>query len=200
MRRVEVDTKKRISMDLHDETGTILTRVLLMSKSESLLVKNLDVFQSSLKEALFSLRTFMDSLSGKKGYLSDLLIELKEFMSVSFRGTPISASLTSEKTEATWLSAELYRDIKLCMYESIQNTLKHSNASEFDIKIFQKNSRLFLEITDNGATQLSLHDLEEKGNGFRNFQKRTKRHKGSVKIELRGEKKSVHLVFEFSLK
>ena len=121
-------------------------------------------------------------------------------MSVSFRGTPISASLTSEKTEATWLSAELYRDIKLCMYESIQNTLKHSNASEFDIKIFQKNSRLFLEITDNGATQLSLHDLEEKGNGFRNFQKRTKRHKGSVKIELRGEKKSVHLVFEFSLK
>ena len=200
MRRVEVDTKKRISMDLHDETGTILTRVLLMSKSEAMVVKNLGVFQSNLKEALFSLRTFMDSLSGKKGYLSDLLIELKEFISESFRGTPIRAKLTHEKIDTTWLSAELYRDIKLCIYESIQNTLKHSNASEFELKIYQENSRLFLVIADNGETHLSLEKLEENGNGFSNFHKRTKRHNGVVKIELKGEKKSVLLSFEFSLK
>jgi signal transduction histidine kinase len=200
MRRVEVETKKRISMDLHDETGTILTRVLLMSKSESTIVKNLDVFQSSLKEALFSLRTFMDSLSGKKSYLSDLIIELKEFMSISFRGTNISAQLSSEKIENIWLSAELYRDIKLCMYEAIQNTLKHSDSSKFDVRIYQKKSCLFIEISDNGETNFSLEEVEEKGNGFRNFQKRTKRHNGSVKIELKGEKKSVHLFFEFPLK
>jgi signal transduction histidine kinase len=142
----------------------------------------------------------MDSLSGKKGYLSDLLIELKEFMSISFRGTSITANLKSDEIETIWLSAELYRDIKLCMYEAIQNTLKHANASEFDIKIYQKNSRLFLEIGDNGETHLSLEDLEEKGNGFRNFHKRTKRHNGEVKIELKGEKKSVNLVFEFPIK
>jgi hypothetical protein len=200
MKNVEVETKKRISMDLHDETGTILTRVLLMSKSESTIVKNLDVFQSSLKEALFSLRTFMDSLSGKKGYLSDLLIELNEFMSISFRGTAISALLSSEKIENIWLSAELYRDIKLCLYEAIQNTLKHSDSSKFDVKIYQKNLCLYFEISDNGETNFSLEELEEKGNGFRNFQKRTKRHNGSVKIELKGEKKSVYLLFEFPLK
>jgi signal transduction histidine kinase len=200
MKNVEIETKKRISMDLHDETGTILTRVLLMSKSESAIVKNLDVFQSSLKEALFSLRTFMDSLSGKKSYLSDLIIELKEFMSISFRGTNISAQLSSEKIENIWLSAELYRDIKLCMYEAIQNTLKHSDSSKFDVRIYQKKSCLFFEISDNGETNFSLEELEEKGNGFRNFQKRTKRHNGSVKIELKAEKKSVHLFFEFPLK
>lgn len=200
MRHVEVETKKRISMDLHDETGTILTRVLLMSKSESLVIKNLDVFQASLKEALFSLRTFMDSLSGKKGYLSDLLIELKEFASLSFRGTKISAQLTAEKIENIWLSAELYRDLKLCMYEAIQNTLKHSYASKFEVRIYQKKSTLFLEICDNGKTNIKLDELEDKGNGFSNFQKRTKRHNGSVKIELIGENKSVHLLFEFSLK
>jgi signal transduction histidine kinase len=199
MRRVEVETKKRISMDLHDETGTILTRVLLMSKSESLVVKNIDLFQSSLKEALFSLRTFMDSLSGKKSYLSDLIIELKEFMSISFRGTNISAQLSSEKIENVWLSAELYRDIKLCMYEAIQNTLKHANSNKFEVKIYRKNANLYIEIADDGQTYLSLEDLEEKGNGFRNFEKRTKRHNGSVKIVLKGEKKSVHLFFEFAL-
>jgi len=199
MRRVEVETKKRISMDLHDETGTILTRVLLMSKSESLVVKNIDLLQSSLKEALFSLRTFMDSLSGKKSYLSDLIIELKEFMSISFRGTNISAQLSSEKIENIWLSTELYRDIKLCMFEAIQNTLKHANSSKFDVRIYRKNAKLYLEIADDGQTYLSLEDLEEKGNGFRNFQKRTNRHQGSLKIALKGEKKSVHLFFEFAL-
>jgi two-component sensor histidine kinase len=199
MRNVEVETKKRISMDLHDETGTILTRVLLMSKSQSMVIKNIDVFQSSLKEALFSLRTFMDSLSGKKGSLSDLIIEIKEFMATSFRGTNISAHLTSEKTENISLSSELYRDIKLCLYEAVQNTLKHSGASEFVVKINQKNSRLFMEIADNGETNLSLEELEEKGNGLRNFQKRTNRHDGSIKIQLKGEKKSVHLGFEFKI-
>jgi signal transduction histidine kinase len=187
-------------MDLHDETGTILTRVLLMSKNESMIVKNIDLFQSSLKEALFSLRTFMDSLSGKKGYLSDLLIELNEFMSISFRGTTISAQLSGENIDNIWLSSELYRDIKLCIYEAIQNTLKHSNACEFIVKIYQKNSRLFLDISDNGETNLSLDGLQEKGNGFRNFHKRTIRHNGAVKIELKGEKKSVHLLFEFQMK
>jgi signal transduction histidine kinase len=200
MRHVEVETKKRISMDLHDETGTILTRVLLMSKNELMIIKNIDLFQSSLKDALFSLRTFMDSLSGKRGYLSDLLIELKEFISVSFRGATISAQLSTENIDNIWLSSELYRDIKLCMYEAIQNTLKHSNASEFKVKIYQKNKRLLIEISDNGETNLSLEELEDKGNGFRNFQKRTNRHKGSVKIDLLGEKKSVHLFFDFPLK
>jgi len=85
------------------------------------------------------------------------------------------------------------------MYEAIQNTLKHSDSSKFDVRIYQKKSCLFFEISDNGETNFSLEELEEKGNGFRNFQKRTKRHNGSVKIELKGEKKSVYLEFEFPL-
>ena len=120
-------------------------------------------------------------------------------MTTSFRGTNISANLTSEKIENILLSSELYRDIKLCLYEAIQNTLKHSNSSRFDVKIHQKNSRLFLEIADNGETNLSLEELEEKGNGLRNFQKRTNRHDGSIKIQLKGDKKSVHLEFEFAI-
>jgi hypothetical protein len=200
IRHIEVETKKRIAMDLHDETGTILTRVLLMSKSESLITKNKDVFQSSLKEALFSLRTFMDSLSGKKGYLSDLLLELKELVSTSFKGNKILPSYKIEKIENIKLSAELYRDIKLCLYEAIQNTMKHSDSDYFELYIYQKNNRLHMEISDQGETTLPLEDLKEKGNGLRNFSKRTNRHNGSVNIELKGQNKSVHLMFEFPLK
>ncbi len=199
MRNVELDTKQRIAMDLHDETGTILTRLLMMSKNESTLTKNLGIFQSSMKEALFSLRTFMDSLSGKKDSSDELILEIQELIKVSFKGSEINAELVAENFNNISLSAELYRDVKLCLYEVIQNVQKHSNANFFQMRIWKRKNKLFISAFDNGQTSLPLEELDLKGNGFRNFRKRTKRHNGNLLIELSEEKKSLNLLFEFKL-
>ena len=78
--RIKAKTRAKIAMDLHDESGTILTRLLLMSKRKNLNESEIERLQIGLKEALYSFRTYLDSLSRQKCALNDLNDELREFV------------------------------------------------------------------------------------------------------------------------
>jgi two-component sensor histidine kinase len=178
--RIRTVTKAKIAMDLHDESGTILTRLLLISNKEKFGTKEKAQIQNGLKEALFSFRTYLDSISNKKHSLQDLSDDLKEFIQSACGESEIHFDYKILFDKNYRLNRELYRDVKLSVYEVITNCLKHAHANFISLEINAKDKKLVLIICDNGTCKLeNLSALN--GNGIRNIINRAKRNSGTVK-------------------
>ena len=178
--RIRAATKAKIAMDLHDESGTILTRLLLLSKKEKFEAKEKELIQSGLKEALYSFRTYLDSISNKSHSLQDLSDDMKEFIASACSDAGIQFNFKMDFDRNYEINRELYRDVKLSVYEIVTNCLKHSNADLISVVFRAENKMLFIQGSDNGVCDLT--NLEaQKGNGIRNILKRALRNKGYVR-------------------
>jgi ligand-binding sensor domain-containing protein/two-component sensor histidine kinase len=178
--RVRAVTKAKIAMDLHDESGTILTRLLLISKKSKFEAKEREQIQNGLKEALYSFRTYLDSISNKNHSLRDLSDDLKEFITSACADGGIQFKFKMDFEKNYRINRELYRDVKLSVYEIVSNCLKHSNASSISIECLSESKVLTLVISDNGTCDLSLLGTQ-KGNGIRNIRNRANRNNGFVR-------------------
>ncbi len=177
--RIRTITKSKIAMDLHDESGTILTRLLLMSKREKFDTPEKERLQTGLNEALFSFRTYLDSISRNNYVMNDLNDELQEFVNSSCTSANILVDYQIEMDKNYLLKGELFRDIKLSIYEIVTNCIKHSNGDKLSLKFVAKNKTLRIQISDNGFCQIAELELNN-GNGIRNIKKRIARNNGQV--------------------
>ena len=178
--RIRAATKAKIAMDLHDESGTILTRLLLISKKSKFEAKEKEQIQNGLKEALYSFRTYLDSISNKSHTLQDLSDDLKEFIASSCSDGDLKFKFRIDFDRNYRLDRELFRDLKLSVYEIMTNCLKHSQATSISIECKSVNKLLTLTISDNGICDLSSLGTQ-KGNGIRNITNRAKRNNGFVR-------------------
>ncbi len=178
-RRIEAQTKERIAMDLHDETGTILTRLLFLSGRKNMSQPEQDNIKSGLQEALLSLRSFMESLYRKEVSATDLKDEINEFVQKTFSGSPVTPEIHFQLGSLQKVNPELFRDIKLCIYELITNFIKHSQGEHFTLQIATDKRQLVIRTTDDG-TFTHGSELNSKGNGIRNMQNRVLRHDGII--------------------
>ena len=178
--RIKAKTKSKIAMDLHDESGTILTRLLILVNREKFEHHEKEILKSGLKEALYSFRTYLDSISITKCNWLELSDELKEFVSKSCNEASIESEIDIQSDKNYQLNGELARDIKLLVYEIVTNSIKHADAKHLTFECTLKNNQLVLIISDSG--QCDLADLEIfKGNGIRNLKKRAARNNGHLK-------------------
>jgi len=177
--RIRMATKRKIAMDLHDESGTILTRLLILSKKQKFEAKEKEQIQQGLAEALYIFRTYLDSISDENDWVQNLSDDLNEFITSACTDAHIQFTFKVILDRNYKLKRELYRDIKLSVYEIVTNVLKHANADTLSVEFTAEKQILTLSITDNGTCNLS--DLAtQKGNGIRNISNRAKRNKGTI--------------------
>jgi hypothetical protein len=197
--RIKAITKSKIAMDLHDESGTILTRLLLMSKREKFDTQEKERLQTGLKEVLFSFRTYLDSISRNKYAMHDLNDEIQEFANSTCTVANIRVDYQIEMDKNYLLKGELFRDIKLSIYEIVTNCIKHSNADKLSLKFVAKNKNLRIQISDNGFCNIAELELN-KGNGIRNIKKRITRNKGQFTFYILEENHGLTIEIQLPLK
>jgi two-component sensor histidine kinase len=184
--KIKSETKSKIAMDLHDESGTILTRLLLLSKKEIFGTNEKEKLQNGLKEALYSFRTYLDSISRENKTAENLSDELLEFVTSSCDEAKIALDFEKDFEKDYPLRSELFRDIKLTVYEIVTNVIKHSNASQLYLIFSLKKRKLQIIISDNG--NCNIYELDTmKGNGIRNIKKRISRNSGTYSYYLTSE-------------
>jgi hypothetical protein len=174
-------TKSEIAMDLHDEAGSILTRLYMLTRSKKIVSNEREQINNGLKEALFSIRTYMDSLTSEKSKINLLCAELKEIALLN--SSSITIKFMDEVTNDTSISTALYRDIKLCFYEIISNNQKHSSCQNFTIKIVEEKNNLLIHTIDDGKLT-NIDALNSPRNGIRNIKKRVQRNKGEINYSI----------------
>lgn len=175
-KQIESTIKEKISMDLHDEVGTILTRALMIANSKSIAKKE-DRIKDYLSEALYSLRVYINTMNKESFSLYQLSDEMKEMISKSFTDPAYNVSLNLKIESDFEVKSEKYRDMKLCLFEIVNNILKHSNGKNINITLEATPLLIRFLIQDDGNLT-DVKEIEEKGNGIRNIRKRVKKHKG----------------------
>lgn len=193
----ELNLRRKIAMDLHDEIGSVLTRTILFTERlvQSRVRSGGDADASqvervlkNLKQSVFSLRLFIKSLTYGDEDRTIQGQSLKEMVFNAFEGTPFTASCTIHVAE--WPDSpgsQMVRDMEMCLFELTTNTLKHSDGNRVWVKVRSSPSGLVLTYSDNG----SIRSLEGMGNGagygLRNLDRRMWKYGSSVNTTLRDE-------------
>lgn len=175
--KTEELVKDRIAMDLHDEVGTVLTRMLMTANSKKEVAQQHAELKQGITEALFSIRTSIHALSGSNTTIEDLIDDTVEFLKKEFSNSGISYQFHyTKEIPSQLLTPELFRDCKLILFEATANALKYSKATEFIVD-YQLGSELVITISDNGVLT-DVNSIYNKGNGIGNIIKRTERNSG----------------------
>lgn len=175
-KKIEAKIKEKISMDLHDEVGTILTRTLLIANTQHIPQKE-ERIKEYLSEALYSLRVYINTMNKHSFSIYELGDEMREMVVKTFSDPTYNVDLIVNINEDIKIKSEKYRDMKLCFFEIVSNILKHSNGKNITLQLDASPLLIKFKVKDDG-TLTNINDIEEKGNGIQNIRKRVKKHKG----------------------
>jgi signal transduction histidine kinase len=179
--------RERISADMHDELGSGMTAIRLMSEIARNKMKEntpieIEKISHSANDVLNKMNAIIWSMNSGNDTLDNMISYIRSYALEYFDGTPIECKVnTPENIPDQELTGDKRRNIFLCIKETLNNALKHSKASLITINI-EINDHLKITITDNG-TGIDLQNLRQFGNGLKNIGRRMESIGGSLKIE-----------------
>ena len=152
--------RKRISADLHDDIGSNLGSISLIARTArkdllrlqgpAEIAADLEEVEAIARESSLAMRDIVWLLERQQDSIGDLVQRMRETASRLLREMDFTLDCDSTRT-ATKLSLNVKRHLFLFFKESIHNILKHSQASQVSIRLWDENDMLALEISDNGV-------------------------------------------------
>ncbi|HEU5238978.1 MAG TPA: PAS domain-containing sensor histidine kinase, partial [Pyrinomonadaceae bacterium] len=190
-RAIELErVRKRIASDLHDDIGSSLTQISLLSevvnqrvvRGDGGVAQPLAQIANSSRELVDAMSDIVWAINPQKDHLSDLTQRMRTLISevstacgikVNFRAPEIDQDLS--------MGANLRRELFLIFKESINNIVKHSGATEAEVEFRCDQDHLFLRVSDNGkGFDLAV---ESEGHGLVSMKGRAKEMGGRLVME-----------------
>lgn len=184
--RAQQAERERISADMHDELGSGMTAIRLMSeiamkKMDKERPVEIEKISQSADEVLNKMNAIIWSMNNENDTLDSLVSYIRSYALEYFENTPISCKVnTPENIESRELSGDKRRNIFLSVKETLNNALKHSKASRITID-FIINNELCIRIADNGVG-IDKQKLRQFGNGLKNIARRMTSINGTYSI------------------
>jgi signal transduction histidine kinase len=196
------EERDRISADMHDELGSGVTVIRLMSEivksrmQDATIVPELEKISSSANDLLGKMNTIIWTMKSSNDTLESLVAYIRAHAIEYFDSTPIDCAVNVPHViPQVDVSGEKRRNIFMSVKEALNNAMKHSQASRIQIDILMQESRLVIKVADNGVG-IETEKLRRFGNGLNNMRKRMENIEGAFKIENNG---SCTLIFEAPL-
>lgn len=192
--------RRRIATDLHDDIGSSLTQIAILSEVAYQHAGRGDKHgQEPLSRVITVSNELVDAMSDivwainpKKDHLSDLLQRMRRFASDIFTARGVAFRFTtSDIKDEIQLGANIRREVYLIFKESINNIAKHSQCSEAVSEVCVTDGWLTLKISDNGngfdaamvkADTGYLSSQSRGGNGLASMRKRASELAGGFEI------------------
>ncbi len=191
--------RTRIATDLHDDIGSSLTQIAVLTE----VARNhaqletvhtpLERITSVSNELVEAMSDIVWAINPRKDHLSDLTLRMRRFASEILTDREIDFEFTTpDQTPDAPLGANLRREIFLIFKESVNNLVKHSEATEAAIDFLLEEDFLTLRLKDNGRGFNPASDGEngsfdwEKaagGNGLLSMRRRAAELGGEYRIE-----------------
>ena len=184
--KAQQEERNRISADMHDELGSGMTAIRLMSeiaknKMKEETPQEIEKISHSADDLLNKMNAIIWSMNSGNDTLDNLISYIRAYSLEYFENTAMECKIqTPEIIPDRELTGDKRRNLFLCVKETLNNVLKHSKATEVNIAI-STNGRLVIKITDNG-TGIDLQKIRQFGNGLQNITRRMKSIGGTFKI------------------
>lgn len=181
------DERNRISIDMHDELGSGVTAIRLMSeivksKMKDQTLPEIDKISNSANELLTKMNTIIWTMTSSNDTVENLIAYVRSYAVEFFESTAIDCYFTMPASIPNReISGEKRRNIFLSVKEALNNVLKHSQSSVVKINV-SVNDRLVIEIQDDGVG-INMDKLRKFGNGLNNMKKRMASINGEFNIE-----------------
>lgn len=186
-----IEERNRISADLHDEIGSGLSRIILHSEMVKKVAKTQETMKGVEKIAAISdelssnISEIIWALNSNNDFAEDLVAYIRRYAAEYFENSPVRLKIkTPSKMEQRHISGEHRRNLFYAVKEALHNIIKHSQATEAEVKFTLKQDVLSVVISDNG-TGIDEEAMNRFGNGLNNMKKRMKSIKGDCLIENR---------------
>jgi signal transduction histidine kinase len=190
--------RTRIAKDMHDELGAELTRIGLIGQqvrrdtslpreSAARVDKLCDAAREvsqTLDQIVWAVNPGNDSLDRLVGYLSEYALEFVGATTVRLHQELV------ETVPAREVSAEVRHNFFLSFKEAFNNAVKHSQASDIELRVAITGDVLIVKVIDNGRG-FSIGDPGSSGNGLPNLKLRMKNIGGQCQIESKPGKGTV---------
>ncbi len=173
----EAETRKRIARDLHDDVGSTLSSISILSAAggQTSLGEKARQAMESMDDVVWSVNPANDSMERILQRMKAFTIELLEPQGISLH------FLADEAIKTINLPMELRKDFYLLFKEAANNAAKYSAAADVWVSVTNTNGQLHLEIRDNGLGFDPA--LVKRGNGLGNMQRRAERLGAELRIE-----------------
>lgn len=182
--------RTRIAADLHDDLGTSLSRVAIMSETVRLeMDRRPTESRERLSEIAATARNMVDGMSDlvwsidpRKDDMKSTLRRVREFASGVLEAEGIDWTLEIQHgVDTVSLTGEQRRQLFLILKEAIANAAKHARCSSVRIETRLRGSQFVATVSDNGCGL--ENSAPEDGNGLRNMRRRAESMGGSLAIE-----------------
>ncbi len=196
-------TRDKIARDLHDDlASTVGSAGLFIETAKRKLAENslqareyLDKTSSILSEAEEAMSDIVWSVSPKHDSLQSLATRIRLVTTDLCRANGIGSVIDVTGNVEIPLSDDIRRGVYLIFKEILNNCLKHSRATMFNIHVGVENDLLIFHARDNGVG-FSMNTQSEKlgGNGMNNIRKRAEEIGARITIHSRvGEGTTIEL-------
>ncbi len=174
--KAQQDERQRISADMHDELGSGMTAIRLMSEIARNKMKEntpveIDRISHSADEVLNKMNAIIWSMNSGNDTLDNLVSYVRSYSLEYFDNTAVDCKVsTPQDIPDIQISGDKRRNMFLCVKESLNNILKHAKASQVTIRI-TIDTELLIAIHDNGVG-INLENIRQFGNGLKNIKRR----------------------------
>ncbi|MFN0276908.1 MAG: triple tyrosine motif-containing protein [Chitinophagales bacterium] len=193
--------RNKISRDLHDDVGSTLSSIHMMSKlAKTQSEKHPEKIPVLLEKISIGSENMMENMSDivwavnpKNDTLENMLVRMQQFAADLLEAKNISYAFeVNESILKTKIPLEIRRDFYLIYKEAINNLAKHSACTQAVIRLYLDKNVLHLIVKDNGIG--FDYNLQNQGNGLKNYQARSKNINGKVEMQSQiGKGAEMHL-------
>jgi signal transduction histidine kinase/ligand-binding sensor domain-containing protein len=181
--------RKRIAADLHDEIGSSLTQISILSEvavqqGAHLLPEisqPLSVIAASSRELVDAMSDIVWAINPARDHLSDLTQRMRRLAADMFTASNTAFRLELPAfDEETKLGANVRREVFLIFKEAVTNIIKHAGCTEAFVALTIENGVLRLEVRDNGRGFDT--SVPPDGHGLGNLRSRTAALEGTLTV------------------
>lgn len=190
--------KSKIAADLHDNIGSGLTEISILSEVASRTTGN--NASATLQKISERSRQLVDSMSDivwvinpEKDSLHDLMIRLKNSYSDILSSVNCDLKITNlQNLKRVKIPIDIKQNLYLILKEALNNAIKHSKATLIKIEFDSKDDYLNIKLEDNGIGM----DFNKTtiGNGIQNMNKRAMAIGWKLEIESKENKGTLIMV------
>ena len=154
----EVEMRNRLAGDLHDEVGSSLSSILLLSKmalnhnsNQAIQQQLLGTIKGNAEEVIDRMSDIVWTTDPKFDEGSSLRARMENYLDQVRQSTGllVHAELDEELVNAAY-PMDMRKNIFLIFKEAVNNVAKHAQATGLTVQLRKTESEMILSITDNG--------------------------------------------------
>ena len=186
---VEDKLRMKIARDLHDEIGSTLTSINIISKltmeqspANGEVRANLRRIKEYSSRIMESMSDIVWAINPSNDTMDKVLIRMKELAAEILEPATVNYFFHEEgNLENLKLNVGQRKDLYLIFKEALNNAVKYSDASWMHIFLIRKEEMLHLKVTDNGKG--FNRKIARSGNGLKNMISRAEDMKAVINID-----------------